>query len=138
MVISTYAADCRETAWQEAPPPIINTATHNGDHFVFSAVQSPNARQPRGAPSRQIGGGFLLCVADVIRRVPLDPELDGIFAGAVVCAICYAQLDGAGRLSTAQCRTCDSGCFHKSCLLKWFGTSGDSTCPLCRSAWQWR
>jgi hypothetical protein len=81
VVISTYAADCRENAWQEAAPPIINTATHNGDHFVFSAVQSPNARQPRGAPSRQIGGGFLLCVADVIRRVPLDPELDGIFAG---------------------------------------------------------
>ena len=81
VVISTYAADCRETAWQEAPPPIINTATHTGDHFVFSAVQSPNARQPRGAPSRQIGGGFLLCVADVIRRVPLDPELDGVFLG---------------------------------------------------------
>jgi len=80
VVISTYAADCRETAWQDSPPPIINTATHNGDHFVFSAVQSPKARQPRGAPSRQIGGGFLLCVADVIRRVPLDPELDGVFA----------------------------------------------------------
>ena len=79
VVISTYAADCRETAWQDSPPPIINTATHNGHHFVFSAVQSPNARQPRGAPSRQIGGGFLLCVADVIRRVPLDPFLDGIF-----------------------------------------------------------
>jgi UDP-GlcNAc:polypeptide alpha-N-acetylglucosaminyltransferase len=30
-------------------------------------------------PSRQIGGGFMLCVSDVVRRVPFDPGLDGVF-----------------------------------------------------------
>ena len=65
-------------------------------------------------------------------------QLDAVFAGAVVCAICYAQLDAAGRLSTAKCRTCESGVFHKSCLAKWFSTSSDASCPLCRSTWTWR
>lgn len=67
-------------------------------------------------------------------------QLDAVFEGAVVCAICYMQLDVLGRLSTAQCMTCESGVFHKSCLSKWFSSAagGDATCPLCRSSWTWR
>jgi UDP-GlcNAc:polypeptide alpha-N-acetylglucosaminyltransferase len=84
VVISTYPADCRQSNWPEALPPVINTATHPGSFFVFSANEDAHETQgvrgARGAPSRQIGGGFLLCVADVIRRVPLDPLLEGVFA----------------------------------------------------------
>jgi hypothetical protein len=77
VVVSTYPVDCA-AGWETADPPVIESAEHKGSWFVFSATGRPDARN-RHARSRQIGGGFLLCVADVVRRVPLDPHLDGVF-----------------------------------------------------------
>lgn len=77
VVVSTYPVDCA-AGWETADPPVIESAEHKGSWFVFSATSRPEARA-RHARSRQVGGGFLLCVADVVRRVPLDPYLDGVF-----------------------------------------------------------
>jgi UDP-GlcNAc:polypeptide alpha-N-acetylglucosaminyltransferase len=44
---------------------------------LFEATLRGEARSVV-APSRQIGGGFLLCVASVVRHVPFDPGLDGV------------------------------------------------------------
>ena len=77
VVVSTYPVDCA-AGWQSADPPVIESAEHKGAWFVFSATARADARS-RHARSRQVGGGFLLCVADVVRRVPLDPHLDGVF-----------------------------------------------------------
>lgn len=77
VVVSTYPVDCA-AGWQGADPPVIESAEHKGSWFVFSATQRAEARH-RHARARQVGGGFLLCVADVVRRVPLDPHLDGVF-----------------------------------------------------------
>ena len=33
-----------------------------------------------------------------------------------------------------KCRTCGHS-FHASCLYRWFTTSQQSTCPLCRNLW---
>ncbi|KAJ2741734.1 hypothetical protein GGI20_004982 [Coemansia sp. BCRC 34301] len=55
------------------------------------------------------------------------------FDGVEDCAICYSAvgvLDNS--LPTKQCRTCKNK-FHRMCLFKWFNTSNQSTCPLCRN-----
>jgi len=57
------------------------------------------------------------------------------FAGVEECAICYSIVGQERTLPGKKCVTC-SNKFHAGCLFKWFKTSNSSTCPLCRSAWQ--
>jgi hypothetical protein len=81
VVISTYPADCDcDNNWVDSDPPVIDQARFSGSQIIFGATIRGDART-RDAPSRQIGGGFLLCVADVVRRVPFDPGLPGVFQG---------------------------------------------------------
>jgi hypothetical protein len=77
VVISTYTVDCGD-GWEGSDPPVIDKAKYAGGWITFEATIRAEARS-RAIPSRQIGGGFLLCVADVIRNVPLDPGLAGLF-----------------------------------------------------------
>ncbi|GEQ70580.1 hypothetical protein JCM33374_g4258 [Metschnikowia sp. JCM 33374] len=55
------------------------------------------------------------------------------FSGFEECAICYSILHQDHSLPSKTCPTC-SNKFHAACLYKWFKSSGSSTCPLCRSA----
>ncbi|KAJ3258545.1 listerin E3 ubiquitin protein ligase 1 [Boothiomyces macroporosus] len=54
------------------------------------------------------------------------------FEGIEDCAICYSVISAIDR-STPQkkCRVCKH-IFHGSCLFKWFKSSNQNTCPLCR------
>lgn len=55
------------------------------------------------------------------------------FSGFEECAICYSILHIVDRkLPTKTCPTCNNK-FHGACLYKWFRSSGNNTCPLCRS-----
>lgn len=55
------------------------------------------------------------------------------FSGFEECAICYSILHAVDRkLPTKTCPTCNNK-FHGACLYKWFRSSGNNTCPLCRS-----
>lgn len=55
------------------------------------------------------------------------------FSGFEECAICYSILHAVDRkLPTKTCSTCKNK-FHGACLYKWFRSSGNNTCPLCRS-----
>lgn len=55
------------------------------------------------------------------------------FEGTSECAICYCILQVTDlSLPTHPCKTCKNK-FHSICLYKWFKSSGNSTCPLCRS-----
>ncbi|KAJ2605324.1 hypothetical protein EV177_006178, partial [Coemansia sp. RSA 1804] len=55
------------------------------------------------------------------------------FAGVEDCAICYSAVGTIDNsLPSKQCRTCKNK-FHRMCLFKWFNTSSQSTCPLCRN-----
>lgn len=55
------------------------------------------------------------------------------FSGFEECAICYSILHAVDRkLPTKVCPTCNNK-FHGACLYKWFRSSGNNTCPLCRS-----
>ncbi|AJS83941.1 AGA_1a_G0044640.mRNA.1.CDS.1 [Saccharomyces cerevisiae] len=55
------------------------------------------------------------------------------FSGFEECAICYSILHAVDRkLPSKTCPTCKNK-FHGACLYKWFRSSGNNTCPLCRS-----
>jgi hypothetical protein len=81
VVISTYPVNC-DAQWEQSGVPVIDKAAYGGGWITFEAtirgaVDGSDSR--RAVPSRQIGGGFMLCVSDVVRRVPFDPGLDGVF-----------------------------------------------------------
>lgn len=59
------------------------------------------------------------------------------FSGFVECAICYSILHQDHSLPSKVCPTCLNK-FHSACLYKWFKSSGSSTCPLCRSAFNFK
>ena len=77
VVISTYPVNC-DAQWEQSDVPVIEKAAYAGGWITFEAVLRSEPRT-RVVPSRQIGGGFMLCVSDVVRRVPFDPGLDGVF-----------------------------------------------------------
>jgi hypothetical protein len=79
VVISTYPVNC-DAQWEKSGVPVIEKAAYAGGWITFEAVLRSEPRT-RVVPSRQIGGGFMLCVSDVVRRVPFDPGLDGVFNG---------------------------------------------------------
>lgn len=59
------------------------------------------------------------------------------FSGFEECAICYSILHQDHSLPSKTCPTCLNK-FHAACLYKWFKSSGSSTCPLCRTAFNFR
>lgn len=59
------------------------------------------------------------------------------FLGFEDCAICYLILHQDHSLPLKTCTTCLNK-FHAACLYKWFKSLGASTCPLCRSAFNFR
>lgn len=103
----------------------------------------------------QIDGGKRVGVTDVKWRSWLlqlttflsqqnGPILDGIdlwrknidkrFEGVEKCTICFSILHSNYQLPKKRCQTC-ANMFHNMCLYKWFESSGNSTCPLCRNPW---
>ena len=60
-------------------------------------------------------------------------NVDKHFEGVDECYICYSVLHGSSyQLPRKQCRTCRKR-FHAECLYRWFDTSNNSACPLCRN-----
>lgn len=73
-----------------------------------------------------MNGSVLDCLELFSRNVNLQ------FSGFEECAICYSILHAVDRkLPSKTCPTC-SNRFHSACLYKWFRSSGNNTCPLCR------
>jgi hypothetical protein len=56
----------------------------------------------------------------------------GALQGRSECTICYSLVGEDGKLPTRRCKTCKNS-FHLVCLTKWFASSGNRQCPLCRS-----
>ena len=57
----------------------------------------------------------------------------GALRGQSECAICYSIISTDKRVPDKQCATCKNT-FHRACLYRWFQTSNQNTCPLCRNA----
>lgn len=54
------------------------------------------------------------------------------------CAICYSILNAVDHSTPNKvCPTCKHN-FHSACLYRWFKSSGASTCPLCRSKFNFK
>lgn len=73
--------------------------------------------------------GSILDGIDLWRR-----NIDKKFEGIEKCLICFSILHSNYQLPKKKCSTCTK-MFHNLCLYKWFETSGNSTCPLCRNTW---
>ncbi|OAA58694.1 Zinc finger, RING/FYVE/PHD-type [Cordyceps fumosorosea ARSEF 2679] len=56
----------------------------------------------------------------------------GALRGQSECAICYSIISTDKRMPDKRCTTCKN-LFHRTCLYKWFQTSNQNTCPLCRN-----
>ncbi|CAK7214601.1 hypothetical protein SBRCBS47491_002201 [Sporothrix bragantina] len=56
----------------------------------------------------------------------------GALRGQTECAICYSIISEEKRVPEKRCGTCKN-MFHRSCLYKWFLTSNQNSCPLCRN-----
>ncbi|KAF4438672.1 hypothetical protein F53441_12745 [Fusarium austroafricanum] len=56
----------------------------------------------------------------------------GALKGQSECAICYSIISTDKRMPDKRCTTCKN-LFHRTCLYKWFQTSSQNTCPLCRN-----
>lgn len=63
-------------------------------------------------------------------------NVTGTLRGQSECAICYAIVNADRQLPTKKCGTCKNA-FHGSCLYRWFRSSGGSSCPLCRNAFNY-
>lgn len=73
--ISTYPIDAEIEDWETHEPPVITESKWDGNFLTFGGSYQGWGYHT----SRQIGGGFFLCVRDVIQQVPLDPNLEGLF-----------------------------------------------------------
>lgn len=60
-------------------------------------------------------------------------NVDKRFEGVEDCMICFSVIHGSNySLPKLSCKTCKKK-FHSACLYKWFSTSNNATCPLCRN-----
>lgn len=59
-------------------------------------------------------------------------NVTGALKGQTECAICYSIVSSDKKMPDKRCQTCKH-LFHSSCLFKWFASSNQSTCPLCRN-----
>ncbi|KAK6852810.1 hypothetical protein PG995_011361 [Apiospora arundinis] len=59
-------------------------------------------------------------------------NVNGAMKGQTECAICYSIISSDKRVPDKACGTCKN-LFHRSCLYKWFRSSNQNTCPLCRN-----
>ena len=67
--------------------------------------------------------------------VEVRPRATEVFLISIFqeCYICFYILHGSNhQLPKLGCRTCKKK-FHSACLYKWFSTSNNSSCPLCRN-----
>ncbi|PHH56078.1 E3 ubiquitin-protein ligase listerin [Ceratocystis fimbriata CBS 114723] len=64
--------------------------------------------------------------------VAFKRNMVGAMKGQSECAICYAIISADKRMPDKRCGTC-ANFFHKTCLYKWFQTSSQNSCPLCRN-----
>ncbi len=71
--------------------------------------------------------GYIIDGLQVFKR-----NIVGALKGQSECAICYSIISADKRMPDKRCTTCKN-LFHRTCLYKWFQSSNQNTCPLCRN-----
>ncbi|KAI5868341.1 hypothetical protein GGS23DRAFT_592120 [Durotheca rogersii] len=72
-------------------------------------------------------GGSIIDGLTTFRR-----NIVGAMKGQTECAICYSIISTDRKMPDKRCQTCKN-LFHRTCLYKWFQSSNQNTCPLCRN-----
>ncbi|KAI0158402.1 hypothetical protein BJ166DRAFT_527384 [Pestalotiopsis sp. NC0098] len=72
-------------------------------------------------------GGSLIDGLSAFKR-----NISGALKGQTECAICYSIISSDKTMPDKRCGTCKN-LFHRTCLYKWFQSSNQNTCPLCRN-----
>ncbi|UKZ82717.1 hypothetical protein TrVFT333_010512 [Trichoderma virens FT-333] len=72
-------------------------------------------------------GGSVIDGVQILKR-----NIVGALKGQTECAICYSVIAADKRMPDKRCTTCKN-LFHRTCLYKWFQSSSQNTCPLCRN-----
>ncbi|KAI8964411.1 Zfp294 protein [Daldinia sp. FL1419] len=72
-------------------------------------------------------GGSIIDGLTTFRR-----NIVGAMKGQTECAICYSIISSDKKTPDKRCQTCKN-LFHRTCLYKWFQSSNQNTCPLCRN-----
>ncbi|KAI2471006.1 hypothetical protein F4781DRAFT_388419 [Annulohypoxylon bovei var. microspora] len=72
-------------------------------------------------------GGSIIDGLSAFRR-----NIVGAMKGQTECAICYSIISTDKKTPDKRCQTCKN-LFHRTCLYKWFQSSNQNTCPLCRN-----
>ncbi|KAI0010945.1 hypothetical protein F4779DRAFT_575304 [Xylariaceae sp. FL0662B] len=72
-------------------------------------------------------GGSIIDGLTTFRR-----NVVGAMKGQTECAICYSIISSDKKTPDKRCQTCKN-LFHRICLYKWFQSSNQNTCPLCRN-----
>ncbi len=77
-----------------------------------------------------------MSIMDAVKH--FKENVDSKFAGYEDCAICYSIINAVDHSTPNKvCPTCHHN-FHSACLYRWFKSSGQSTCPLCRSKFSFK
>ncbi|KAG5947016.1 hypothetical protein E4U53_006478 [Claviceps sorghi] len=74
-----------------------------------------------------LANGSIIDGLQVFRR-----NMIAALQGQSECAICYSMISEDKRMPDKKCTTCNN-LFHRTCLYKWFQTSNQNSCPLCRN-----
>lgn len=77
-VISHYPFDCNKIEWEQDNIPVINNATKI-ENSVYGFTADTHSQKGKYSTSRQIGGGFLLMHKSILKKCPIDPNLQGLF-----------------------------------------------------------
>lgn len=76
------------------------------------------------------GAGVWTCIGLFVENI--QKQLDGVEP----CPICYSVVSAVThKLPELACAVCKNSRFHSQCLYEWWGNSGQTSCPLCRSPW---
>ncbi|KAJ3354189.1 hypothetical protein GGF32_002659 [Allomyces javanicus] len=129
-VTAVYAIEDAELALQVTLPstyPLRNVEVSGGDRVAVSESKWRAWLLSCKSILAVQNASIADALAIFLRNIQLHLQ------GVAECAICYSIVSlGDKSLPTKPCRTCKHK-FHGSCLYKWFKSSPQSTCPLCRS-----
>ena len=132
-ITASYVVDEQTMAMRISLPPAFPLANAHIEGLNRVAVNEQKwqswLRTSLGAIT--IFNGSLIDALTTFKR-----NVDGALKGQSECAICYSIVGSDRKLPDKKCHTCKN-LFHGVCLFKWFKSSDSSSCPLCRTSFNY-
>ena len=116
------------------PPtyPIAASADMVKPTVVGSGKQAVQLRTWCMRMSMQLFSGEAQSLWDAVEM--FGRNMKSYLEGVEPCPICYCVMSAKRTIPDMSCSVCKNKC-HKSCLNKWWASTGNCTCPYCRSPW---